>query len=291
MDNIDFHPQHADRPQPPATTLAYRVRTLGRMRDDPFHSTRGTFHDDAMLTIVLAGRGVYLHGRSRQTIAAGMVGLVLPHVEPGILMADADRPYDHVYCRFAGGEALTTARRIRDEQGGGQAFFRHPRWSEAAEPLLATLHARHIRHDPANEQPERPTVLEAALMSALTTLDHRSAEPTSLPPLTAESLRGYLRDHMAEPAHLAPVAEHFAMSKAHLCRVGRQLLGRTVHAEWQAIKLQWSAVLLNEPSLSIADVARRVGYNDPLYFSRVFRRSLGQSPRAYRQQTIGDREA
>ena len=45
--------------------------------------------------------------------------------------------------------------------------------------------------------------------------------------------------------------------------------------------------LLDSTTLGIAEVAREVGYDDPLYFSRQFRRTHGMSPRDYRGQRKG----
>ena len=41
--------------------------------------------------------------------------------------------------------------------------------------------------------------------------------------------------------------------------------------------------LLRNSSLRVAEIAAEVGFDDPYYFSRIFRKSVGVSPRAYRQ--------
>ena len=43
--------------------------------------------------------------------------------------------------------------------------------------------------------------------------------------------------------------------------------------------------LLVETDLGVADVGRRVGYPDPTYFNRFFRRAHEQTPRARRTAT------
>ena len=44
--------------------------------------------------------------------------------------------------------------------------------------------------------------------------------------------------------------------------------------------------LLAQRDLSITDVAQMVGYDDYAYFSRVFKRMEGKSPRVYREEEL-----
>jgi YesN/AraC family two-component response regulator len=48
--------------------------------------------------------------------------------------------------------------------------------------------------------------------------------------------------------------------------------------------------LLTSSRLPITDIARIVGYDNPLYFSRIFKKEAGMSPREFRQvgNTHGD---
>ena len=43
-------------------------------------------------------------------------------------------------------------------------------------------------------------------------------------------------------------------------------------------------LLLANPSCKIKDIALSVGYNDPLYFSKVFKNLTGVSPKQYAEQ-------
>ena len=49
------------------------------------------------------------------------------------------------------------------------------------------------------------------------------------------------------------------------------------------LRLNHASQLMAETALSIAEIARAVGYEDPLYFSRLFRRKMGVSPTEFRQ--------
>ena len=50
------------------------------------------------------------------------------------------------------------------------------------------------------------------------------------------------------------------------------------------IRMQHAAALLNiyQHSISISEIAEKCGYNDPIYFSRLFKRYTGKSPRQFR---------
>lgn len=49
------------------------------------------------------------------------------------------------------------------------------------------------------------------------------------------------------------------------------------------LRLQIASALMHESELTVTEIAAQVGYDDPYYFSRLFRRYTGQSPRAHRR--------
>jgi AraC-like DNA-binding protein len=86
----------------------------------------------------------------------------------------------------------------------------------------------------------------------------------------------------AEPLSLRDVARHLGMTPGHLTTVVRRRTGRTVQ-EWIIERRMAEARgLLAETDLPVAEVARRVGVADPGYFSRLFSRMHGTSPRKWR---------
>ncbi|MGE2814004.1 helix-turn-helix transcriptional regulator [Mycobacterium heidelbergense] len=100
-------------------------------------------------------------------------------------------------------------------------------------------------------------------------------------PLLAEVFDVIDRRH-AEALSLRDVAGELGMTPGHLTTVVRRRTGRTV-GEWITERRMATArVLLAETDLPVAEVARRVGVPDPGYFSRLFGRAHGASPREWR---------
>lgn len=287
MSKAHFKPRRSRPKQALPTTLAYRIRTFGWIRNQPYHSTHGTHGDDAMLTVVRSGRGIYLRGSEKIDVVRGMVGLVLPRSvtgeDVGILMTDPDDPYDHDYCRFAGNQAMQTVRRIL-RANDNQPFF-YPQHLPLLIDVMQQMRDQYHHHTDFSQQPDSrpPTLMEGMLASALAVLEMPEQACENQSSMSATMLRRYLQDHLAQPLSLDHMAEDFGVSKEHLCRVARQVLGTTLLTLAEQIKIDWATVLLHQPEMSIAEVGRRVGYVDGLYFSKVFRKQTGMSPRKWRQ--------
>ncbi|WP_264211054.1 helix-turn-helix domain-containing protein [Leisingera thetidis] len=83
---------------------------------------------------------------------------------------------------------------------------------------------------------------------------------------------------------LAEYAQELAVSPTHLNRIAHQATGQPASALITARVLREARRLLIYTSLTAAQVAYELGFNDPAHFSRVFARGTGLPPRKFRQQ-------
>jgi AraC family transcriptional activator of pobA len=101
-------------------------------------------------------------------------------------------------------------------------------------------------------------------------------------PLLAEVF-SFVEDRYRECVSLKDVARAVSLSPGHLTTVVRRKTGRTV-VEWIAERrLAQARRLLVETDLAVEEVGHRVGYNDPTYFVRSFRRAHGMTPLGWRR--------
>ena len=88
---------------------------------------------------------------------------------------------------------------------------------------------------------------------------------------------------------LDTIAKEMCLSQIQLYRKIKQLANQSPINYLRAYRLQKAIELLaNSNALSIADIAYRVGFSDPNYFSRVFSANFGLSPSDYRKKAQGD---
>ncbi len=80
------------------------------------------------------------------------------------------------------------------------------------------------------------------------------------------------------------IARHFFMNEAYLSRVFKQQTGFTITRYIYDIRMQKARLLLLSGRLNVQEVAYSVGFNDPLYFSKQFKKYSHLSPSKYKKK-------
>ncbi|MEM8937532.1 MAG: AraC family transcriptional regulator, partial [Pseudomonadota bacterium] len=92
----------------------------------------------------------------------------------------------------------------------------------------------------------------------------------------------YILGNLCDPFSVGDVADHVKLSRARLSDLFKRTTGQTI-IEWRdEHRLAAAVQMLLHSDLSIAAIADEIGFTDPLYFSRKFKASMGESPRSYR---------
>ena len=84
--------------------------------------------------------------------------------------------------------------------------------------------------------------------------------------------------------NVAKCAEFCNMSPAHFTRKFKELVGVSPQDFITKSKLERAQQLLFYTDKSISEIAIEVGYNDPNYFSRIFKKTFQMTPKEYREQ-------
>ncbi|MCV6592434.1 MAG: helix-turn-helix domain-containing protein [Silicimonas sp.] len=92
-----------------------------------------------------------------------------------------------------------------------------------------------------------------------------------------------LEEHGLRHLGVSDYAELLGVTPTHLSRVMRAATGQSASAAIEAHVVLQARRNLAFTNLKISEIAYQLGYDDPAYFSRVFRRATGVSPRAFRQ--------
>ena len=97
-----------------------------------------------------------------------------------------------------------------------------------------------------------------------------------------ENIKNYIRENLAYDLTMAEIAAAFNYSEKHLGRLFKSRAGCTVKEYINMLRVSQAKRMLLETSLTVAEIAFRVGFNNVTYFDRVFRRIARSSPRSFR---------
>ncbi len=106
--------------------------------------------------------------------------------------------------------------------------------------------------------------------------------PHTTPSQRLQQAVAHVSKHFGQSLPESQVAQLCQMSPSRFCREFKAAFGVTYVEYVARYRVVQAKRLLNNPSMSIADAAAAVGFTDPSYFTRVFRRVTGLSPSAYR---------
>lgn len=81
---------------------------------------------------------------------------------------------------------------------------------------------------------------------------------------------------------IAELAKMYEMSEGHFIRSFKTYAGSSPSVFKTTKRLDVACEMLTSTKMTIEQVARAAGYTDPLYFSRIFKKHLGTSPKEYR---------
>ncbi|MCF6314216.1 MAG: XylR family transcriptional regulator [Verrucomicrobiales bacterium] len=92
-----------------------------------------------------------------------------------------------------------------------------------------------------------------------------------------------IRSHACTGSSIEELLKQVPVSRSALFRRFKKILGRSPKEELTRVRIERAKELLRETSLSVADIADRIGYAESKYFIEVFSRSVKTTPLRYRK--------
>lgn len=257
----------------------------GNSQTKPGHKPGPKVVDYYLLHYIMSGKGTYAcMGRTYQ-LGAGDSFLI----EPGKLIhyaADWDEPWHYRWIAFEGPQAAIMLQDIG---------------LSSIAPIVHTGRRRNIgvlyhqfqlafqaRSDSANLRANGFLHLLLAEYAKALRPQHASApRQTTEGEQTVQQALQYLTAQYAEPITIELMAETLGYNRAYLSTLFRQHTGLTPVTFLLRLRLDKARHLLRErPELTVEQIASSVGFQDPLYFSKQFKRHYQASPTGYRDSLL-----
>jgi AraC-like DNA-binding protein len=112
-----------------------------------------------------------------------------------------------------------------------------------------------------------------------------AARIDGLPKSKLRRTTDYIEAHLEHDLPLTEIAAVAQMGLAHFARLFKQATGQTPHRYVIMRRIERAKRLLRETAWPLIEIGHRVGFTDQSYFTTVFRRHVGMTPKAYRDHT------
>ncbi|MEC0229122.1 AraC family transcriptional regulator [Paenibacillus alba] len=267
----------------PAEAHSLTVLFAGESQTKPEHRLGPKVYDYFLIHYVISGKGVFSSQGEEYALSAGDSFVIEPEQLISYVSDESD-PWHYCWIAFTGAQAA--------------AFLS----STGLNPLVPIIHTTRNRHIPVLfrqiQQALRSKKSNAQLKSIgyLHLLLGEYCESLSASTAVgfiseAESDRivqqaiHYLSTQYAEPITIELMAESLGYNRAYLSRMFKRHTKVTPVTFLLQLRVDKARLLLRERlELTIEQIASSVGFYDPLYFSKQFRRWYGVSPSEYRNQ-------
>lgn len=99
----------------------------------------------------------------------------------------------------------------------------------------------------------------------------------------------YIQKHYGEKITLEDLAGQIHLCRSESCRLFKRYMNVSMFDYLLDYRVERSLELLRQSSLDVTQIAGRVGFANPGYYSRIFKRKIGCTPLEYRKSRTGGR--
>ncbi len=258
--------------------ISLSVYNVGRQKCMPGYSWGPGVRDHFLIHYIRSGSGYYQTNGTVYKLHAGDVFLAYPESEISY-QASIDDPWTYEWVGFSGTDA--------------GAILNHTDFSKEAPVLHAVPYGDALRHQLGRINAAFGNTLEHAVQMTgelyllLSILVSNATLAPAQKTTDIENVRraaDYISSRYSYAITVEDIAAYVGVSRSTLFRQFQKVENISPKEYLDRFRIQRAAALLESTDLTIDSVAQSVGYDNGLYFSKVFRKYLGEAPSSYRKQ-------
>ena len=261
------------------TKIPLRVNSCGvyRLVSLPVMSTfRPLGRSDYQLLYIAAGKAFFTIDGTATEVSEGSMVLYLPHTPQQYAYYINDKP-EVYWLHFTGSEAASLTR----EAGFTEKQVLYTGISSKYQELFLSVIREVQLTRPSYEE------LSALYLKQLFLLLKRIREEggfqkTEIQKEMEKAVR-FFHENLAKNIQVEAYARQLHMSTCWFIRSFREYAGMPPGRYLTDIRIRKAKELLESTDYSIGEIGGIIGYENPLYFSRIFKKTAGVSPAEYRK--------
>ena len=253
----------------------------------PNHDWGPAIRDCYLIHYVLSGKGMFRCGSFTRELGTGDGFLIIPdHIS--YYRADEKQPWSYCWVGFHGVKAPSFIK-----QAG--LSLENPVFSYTRDNRLKECIQDLVQSNPLAKGGDlKLTSLLYLFMyllvdNALTPLPETGSE--HIKETYVRKAVEYMRMNYPRNISISGVAQYVGLDRSYFYTLFKKFTEMSPQEFLVMLRMEKACELLAHTGLSVGHVSRSVGYNDPLLFSKMFRRIKGKSPVNYRSALISSPES
>ena len=252
----------------------YRLRTHERL---PTWRPKGRI--DYQLLYVASGKAIFYFNGEPKEVAAGHMVLFHPRQEQHYEYFAVDRP-EVYWVHFTGSDVRNILRHYDIPLDRNVIYS----GSSATYAYLFKEMINELQTCRTGYQELLEMYLRQIFLLVQRSWEERKPTVSSYLQEEIDYARKYFNEHYNEDISIEEYAQSRGMSVSWFLRNFKQMTMKSPMQYILAIRINNAVSLLETTDYNVTEISTIVGYENPLYFSRIFKKQKGISPSDYRKQ-------
>lgn len=247
-------------------------------------------HDFVEIQYVAEGRGYHYIGEERILVEKGDL-FIIPIGTRHVYRPSSEAPKDEliVYnCLFASGVpdilqlTYPLPKKIAELiKGETRTYCKYKDIFHEGRLHMEALFREYKMKQPGHEAGIYALLTRLLIYLYRLELNHDYALPANV---HLSSALTFIDENYSLRLTLSDIAKLVPASPGYIQKIFKQATGQTFTEYLQNLRIKKSTELLAQTSLTIKEIAQKVGYRDMKFFYALFRKKTGHSPRRYRRR-------
>ncbi|WP_243156134.1 AraC family transcriptional regulator [Clostridium sp. C2-6-12] len=258
--------------------LDLKLYYCGTQECSPNHSWGPAIKEHFKIHYIHKGRGIFRLGNEIFHLEEGQGFLICPNVI-AYYKADDEEPWSYSWCAFDGINAEAYLKRANlTNDNPIFEYSKDDKVNKCFEEMIGAT----------NSEKSSDLRLQGLLYLFLATiidetdLDSTFQEIKTNKNMYINKVINFIHINYSRKIRVSEVAKYIGLDRKYISKLFKDIVGVTIQDYLISFRINKAKEMMKDKQLSIGDISRSVGYDNPLIFSKMFKKVNGMSPSEYR---------
>ena len=239
--------------------------------------------EDNILIYCLQGKGYCVLDGVKHEVRANQYIIIPSTTKPLSYWADMDDPWTIYWLHFTGSDLLTFNKKYQIKMDNPPVYIPYNTegiliWNKIYDSLSLGLSLSNM----LNANLCLSHFLATFLFPQHHNLKYMENEDNDM----INQIVDYMKDNLKKKLTVQEIASLYNFSESYFSKLFRTSTGMSPMDYFIHLKMQEACKMLCDTTLQIKYIAHSMGYDDPYYFSRIFKKTMNMSPQNYRESML-----